>query len=241
MYDILARILSPFLSKPLLSATIRGILVMTIVMTVAMIGHKLLVEHRERHSRRLWNRYLAFFLSHGVNPPCDQVEPTDRISYIACADVAIYLCSNVRRNERDRYRKMLQELGVLELIRRDAVARSWTKRYKSVEKLGFLLFPELAPFFRGRLTEERDGKHGQTQCGGGARHPGGDRPEHQPVSLGLPAGEQRRQPDNGRSTGRLRGRTPKGEDLYPLLPGKTPGGFVRDTLIRRGLAAPGPG
>lgn len=156
MYDTLVRILSPFLSKPLLSAAIRGILLSTLVMVAVMIGHKLLVEHRERLAKRLRGRYLSFFLSHGIRPTPDQVRPTGRISCNSCADVAISLYSRVRRDESNRYREMLQGLGVIDRIRRDAVARSWIMRHKASEKLGFLLFPELAPFFRERLASEKD-------------------------------------------------------------------------------------
>lgn len=156
MYDTLSHLLAPFLSRPLLSASVRIILFSTLIMIVVMVSHKLMVEHRERRRKRLRNFYLSFFLSHGTNPTAAQARPTDRISGITCADVAIYLCSNVPKTESDRYREMVRELGVLGQIERDTSARSWIRRYQATEKLGFLLFPELAPSFRLRLAVEKD-------------------------------------------------------------------------------------
>jgi len=127
-----------------------------VVLWLAMIVHKLLLECHEQRQARCKSLYLSHCLrcldDAGHQPPL----PTKGWEWRVLADVLIYLKEGVLAERRVPLQELARRLHVSEHLLPQLQSRIWRVRLESVERLGLLRLPENLPALRAHLVQEQD-------------------------------------------------------------------------------------
>ncbi len=152
----LAYFLTPVFLKYFLFGVVGVIIAVTLLLFVILIIHKLHVEHRELLLRKLKDRYTVTVSVRMLESSARIDKPEHPPEYEALGDVLIDMMVNVTGAMTDQLRAIAREYGIVGHYRERLGSRSWVRRYRAVEKLGFLKLPELKPIYRSLLDREND-------------------------------------------------------------------------------------
>lgn len=127
-----------------------------VILWLAMIVHKLLLERHERRQAACKSQYLSHCLKclgdAGYQPPL----PTKDWEWRVLADVLIYLKEGVQAERRLALQELARRLKVSEHLLPQVRSPFWRPRLESVERLGLLRLPENLPALRDHLMQEQD-------------------------------------------------------------------------------------
>jgi HEAT repeat protein len=154
--DPITFLFQPLFIRYVLYAMIGTIVFVTLLLFVVLIIHKLRVESRDRQLAVLLEQYTIALSKKLLDPLLQVPRPAKAIEFEAMGNALIDMGISITGVLTVRLRDIARELGVDDYYRGLAGAKSWTKRYRAVEKLGFLKFPELESFFCAILDREKD-------------------------------------------------------------------------------------
>ena len=157
MFDQTTEVIIAFHARGFLTALIWGLVWSTVLLILLMIIHKLSIENREKKFLKIKHRYLSGCYRHLADPGFQLKSPASQMERTALLDVIIFLLGEVRPEQHEELRRVAREFQLtgyfLQLAEKSS---AWRNRIVAVEKLGFLSFPELAPFFQRQLLTEKD-------------------------------------------------------------------------------------
>ncbi|GLI39197.1 HEAT repeat domain-containing protein [Geobacter hydrogenophilus] len=158
MIDIFSWIFGPLTTyRAVLVTAILVLALLTIVLLVTLVVHKTYIELREARSARLRKKFETVFPAFLEGRNEHLSTPNDSLAIDALADVAIDQIAEVDHKTAKRIRAELRERGIVDdLLERLNNSRSWVKRYRALERLGFLKLVELRPIYLKLLETETD-------------------------------------------------------------------------------------
>jgi HEAT repeat protein len=144
-------------SEPLQVLTV-AVLVMAflvLALIVVTISHRALLDRRSKRMDRLRVRYHAR-MKEALRDPSAMIDtPRTSVEADALCDVIIEMLDEASADEADRLRKRARELGLDTRYKRLACSRSYVKRFRAIERLGFLKLPDTKYFLLSLLGRER--------------------------------------------------------------------------------------
>ena len=145
-----------YVLKIFLTAVIIFMSSIVILLFFTLIIHKLYVEFRENRAIR-YRKFSISEITRRLGEPGYPIQkPAKRVEFEAYADVLIDMLASISGDMEVLLRDIVRELGVAPYYQRLAGSRFWIRRFKAVEKLGFMRLPELRQFFREILRAEKD-------------------------------------------------------------------------------------
>lgn len=143
--------------RAILVAAILLLAFMTIVLLVTLVIHKTYVEMQESRSLRLRKKFNDIFPSF-INGKDEHLpHPKQTLAIDALADVAIDQIAMADRSTANRIRAELNQAGIVDsLLGRLDNSRSWVRRYRALERLGFLKLEDLRPIYLKLIENETD-------------------------------------------------------------------------------------
>ena len=158
MIDLFYWIFGPLTTyRAVLLTAILVLAFLTVVLLVSLVVHKTYVELREVRSARLRKKFEALFPSFLDGKDEHLPHPHDSLAIDVLADVAIDQIARTDHKTANRIRVELRERGIVDdLLERLRNSRSWVRRYRALERLGFLKFADLRQFYVNLLETETD-------------------------------------------------------------------------------------
>jgi HEAT repeat protein len=127
-----------------------------LLLSVALICHKIIVEYRARRYRRLKERYLSVMGKRMAGEDVRIAGPLEHHEYEVLGDVIAELMTDSPKEARTRLQDEARNLGLDRYFRELTRSQSWTTRFLAVEKLGRLKLPEMKELYRSILQHEKD-------------------------------------------------------------------------------------
>jgi len=127
-----------------------------VVLWLAMIVHKLLLERQEQRQSRCKSKYLAHCLRCLDSAEHQLPLPVKAWQWRVLADVLIYLEGGALAERRVMLQQLSRRLKVSEHLLPHLQSRFWRVRLESVERLGLLRLPENLPALRNHLVQEQN-------------------------------------------------------------------------------------
>lgn len=141
--------------RAVLAAAILLLAFMTLVLLVVLIVHKIYVEQCELQSARLRDKYSNLFPMLFDHQNIHLPAPKHSLSIDALADVAIQEIAHAGRDAAEHIRDEMRHNGAVDnLLHRLRNSRSWVRRHRALERLGFLKLPEMRQIYIDMLTRE---------------------------------------------------------------------------------------
>lgn len=158
MIDPFSWIFGPLTTyRAILVAAILVLAFLTVVLLVVLVIHKVYVELREARSAKLRKDFKTTLQAFLGGWESHLPHPARHLAIDALTDVAIDYIAGAERNVADSIRDELKGQGIVdELLERLNTGRSWVKRYRALERLGFLKLAELRSVYVKLLEEETD-------------------------------------------------------------------------------------
>ena len=158
MIDPFSWIFGPLTTyRAILVGAILVLAFLTVVLLVVLIVHKTYVELREARSVRLREDFKATLRAFLGGRESHLPHPASALAIDALTDIAIDYMTRADRDVADSIRNELRGAGIVDgLLERLNTRRSWIKRYRALERLGFLRLAELRPVYVKLLEEEKD-------------------------------------------------------------------------------------
>lgn len=134
---------------------VRILFAASLFLLIVMSVYKVILERREAKLRRLQTFYgerVKQFIKGGASIP-----PLRNISEVsACADAVADLLGECSKEEAARLYAELERLDLPGRLAADVTGRrSWVRRYRALERLGFLRIPSFRPLYR-QIAETDD-------------------------------------------------------------------------------------
>ncbi len=143
--------------RAILVTAILVLALLTIVLLVTLVVHKIYVELREARFARLRKRFEAIFPTFLNGENKHLPHPKNHLDVDALADVAVDQITQVDHNTAGKIRDELHQLGIVnDLLERLRTSRSWVRRHRALERLGFLKLADLRPVYLKLLETETD-------------------------------------------------------------------------------------
>lgn len=156
MIDPVSWYIEPLTYRSFLLMATLVLAIMTLVLLVVMIVHKTYVELREARSARIRTRYDAIIPAF-LNEHRPLVAPRRPLTVDALADAAIGWIPRLETEAAHQLRDELVRLGVVEsLVSRSRTSRSWVRRHRALERLGFLRLPGMRPMYLDLIAANHD-------------------------------------------------------------------------------------
>lgn len=133
---------------------VMGFLVLTLI--AVTMGHKLHFEHCARKIERLKVRYEARIREGRENPSVTIGKPRTSLEADTLCDVIIDMLEEASAEEAEYLRRRAREVGLDFRYRRQAYSRSYVKRIRAIERLGFLRLPDTKFFLLSLLGRESE-------------------------------------------------------------------------------------
>jgi len=149
--EYLTYLLTPVFTEYFLLCVVGVVVVVTLLLFIVLIVHKIHVESQAQTLRMLKDRYTSSIKkSARINKPARPIE------FVALCEVVIDMMFKVNVTMVEQLRTIARGYGIVDYYRKSLGSRSWVKRYRAVEKLGFLKLPECKPFYHSILEREKD-------------------------------------------------------------------------------------
>lgn len=152
----IAQALQPLIVEYVLYAMIGTILCVTLILFVVLIVQKLRIERRERTLGILQGRYSTAISKRLLDADLKIDKPASAIEFEAMGNALVDLGVTIAGPMTAQLRTIARETGMDGYYLDMAASDSWTKRFQAIEKLGFLRFSELEPFYNDLLAREKD-------------------------------------------------------------------------------------
>lgn len=130
--------------------------VVTFLLFLVLLFHKLHVERRAKRLEELRETYLSDLARRFYDPSHPVSLPSNALEYEALGNVVATMLVNISGEMAENVRRCIRELGVDSYYRKMLESRRWVRRFVAVEKLGYFRFPELKSVFESVLAEEKD-------------------------------------------------------------------------------------
>ena len=139
---------------------IRFFCALTLLQIIVLIIQKIVLERLIARRSKLKEQYVHMLKAAASSPTALVNSPSKRVEYEAFADAVVDVQTSLTPRQGEAVRQVIRQLDIpLFFVSTYSSSRSWVKKYRAVEWLGFMKLPELRDFYRKALDAKGENSY----------------------------------------------------------------------------------
>lgn len=126
------------------------------LMVIGLVAVNLYNYKRQRRKKKLTAKYIDWISSYINDEPIKIAKLRTELEFETFAEVSSSSIVDLDGEYANRLKELTKMLKVSEYYMKQTKSRSWGKRYNAIEKLGYLKYQSLKPFFIDYLDSEKN-------------------------------------------------------------------------------------